>query len=101
MVRKGQSIAEIGPVLLDAPLDGVLRGLTHDGVPVTLGTKVIEVDPRGRAGEVRGIASDPDGSLRGSSLQSENGNVGRTDPAPNSPNSPDPGPRWPGPDPSP
>ena len=58
-VRAGQEIAEIGPVALTVPLDGVLRGLTHDGAPVTLGTKVIEVDPRGRVSEVWGIAERP------------------------------------------
>lgn len=58
-VRRDQPIAEISPALLDAPLDGVLRGLTHDGAPVNVGTKVIEVDPRGHAGEVRGIAERP------------------------------------------
>jgi hypothetical protein len=42
-----------------ALLDGVLRDLTHDDVPVTVGTKVIEVDPRGRVGEVGGIAERP------------------------------------------
>ena len=44
---------------MTAPLDGVLRGLTRDGVPVTVRTKIIEVDPRGQAGEVRGIAERP------------------------------------------
>jgi xanthine dehydrogenase accessory factor len=58
-VRAGQEVAEIGSVALTAPLDGVLRGLTHDGAPVTLGTKVIEVEPRGRVGEVWGIAERP------------------------------------------
>jgi xanthine dehydrogenase accessory factor len=58
-VRKGQEIAEIGSVILTAPLDGLLRGLTHDGVPVTARTKVIEVDPRNREAEVRGIAERP------------------------------------------
>lgn len=58
-VRQGQGIAEIGPVTLAAPLDGVLRGLTRDGVPVTTRTKVIEVDPRGAAAEVRGIGERP------------------------------------------
>lgn len=58
-MRQGQEIAEIGPVVLSAPLDGVLRGLTHDDVPVSVGTKVIEVDPRGRVGEVRGIVERP------------------------------------------
>jgi len=42
-----------------APLDGVLRGLTHDDVPVSVGTKDIEVDPRGRVEEVRGIGERP------------------------------------------
>jgi xanthine dehydrogenase accessory factor len=56
VVRQGQELAQIGSMALTAPLDGVLRGLTHDGVPVTTRTKVIEVDPRIREAEVRGIA---------------------------------------------
>jgi len=55
-VLRGQPIAEIDSVSLTAPLDGLVRGLTHDGVPVKMRTKVIEVDPRCRAAEVRGIA---------------------------------------------
>jgi xanthine dehydrogenase accessory factor len=58
-VRKGQQVAEIGSMALTAPLDGLLRGLTHDGVPVSVRTKVIEVDPRSREAEVRGIAERP------------------------------------------
>jgi xanthine dehydrogenase accessory factor len=58
-VRKGQEIAEIGSMALTAPLDGLLRGLTHDGVPVSVRTKVVEVDPRNREAEVRGIAERP------------------------------------------
>jgi xanthine dehydrogenase accessory factor len=58
-VRKGQEIAEIGSMALTAPLDGLLRGLTRHGVPVTVRTKVIEVDPRGREAEVRGIGERP------------------------------------------
>jgi xanthine dehydrogenase accessory factor len=58
-VRRGQEVAEIESTPLKAPMDGVLRGLTHEGVPVTVGTKVIEVDPRGAGGEVRGIAERP------------------------------------------
>jgi xanthine dehydrogenase accessory factor len=58
-VRQGQEIAEIGPTVLTAPLDGVLRGLTRDRVPVSARTKVIEVDPRGSAAEVRGIGERP------------------------------------------
>jgi xanthine dehydrogenase accessory factor len=44
---------------LAAPLDGVLRGLTRDGVPVTARTKVMEVDPRGLAAGVQGISERP------------------------------------------
>ena len=46
-VERGAVVAWIGGVVLCAPISGVIRGLTHDDVPVTLGTKVIEVDPRG------------------------------------------------------
>ena len=44
---------------LVAPLTGVLRGLTRDGVSVGVGTKVIEVDPRGPAAVVAGIGERP------------------------------------------
>ena len=59
VVRQGQPIAEIGSTVLTAPLDGVLRGLTRDGVPVNTMTKVIEIDPRGMAADAREIAERP------------------------------------------
>ena len=59
IVRKGQPVAQIDDQALFAPLDGVLRGLTHDGVPVQVKTKVIEVDPRGAAAKVSGIGERP------------------------------------------
>jgi xanthine dehydrogenase accessory factor len=58
-VRAGQVVAQIGPATLIAPLDGVLRGLTRDGVPVSKGTKVVEVDPRGPSAVVTGIGERP------------------------------------------
>ena len=58
-VRRGEEVARVGDTALLAPLDGVLRGLTHDDVPIAAGTKVIEVDPRGRVDEVRGIGERP------------------------------------------
>jgi xanthine dehydrogenase accessory factor len=58
-VRQGQVVAEINGQPLTAPLDGVLRGLTRDGVPVAVKTKVIEVDPRGESAQVSGIAERP------------------------------------------
>ncbi|MFO7584539.1 MAG: hypothetical protein R6W69_07400 [Anaerolineales bacterium] len=58
-VRRGQVVAEINGQPLTAPLDGVLRGLTRDGVLVAVKTKVIEVDPRGESAQVSGIAERP------------------------------------------
>lgn len=58
-VRQGQEVARIDSMALTAPLDGVLRGLTRDAVPVTARTKVIEVDPRGRVSAVHGIVERP------------------------------------------
>ena len=61
-------VAHIGAVPLRAPLAGALRGLTRNGVWVTEGAKVIEVDPRGTAAVVTGIGERPgrigDGVLR-------------------------------------
>jgi xanthine dehydrogenase accessory factor len=54
-VRAGDEIARIDDTLLTATLDGVLRGLTHDGVPVVAGTRVIEIDPRGDPAQIGGI----------------------------------------------
>ena len=58
-VSAGQPVAGIGADVLVAPLDGVLRGLTRNGVPVAAGTKVIEVDPRGTGATVTGIGERP------------------------------------------
>jgi xanthine dehydrogenase accessory factor len=58
-VAAGEVIARIDETPLTAPLSGVLRGLTHDGVPVAAGTKVIEIDPRGDPALVRGIGERP------------------------------------------
>jgi xanthine dehydrogenase accessory factor len=58
-VKAGDPIGAVGSYLLTAPLDGVLRGLVRDGVPVSAGAKVIEVDPRGDPGLVRGIGERP------------------------------------------
>jgi xanthine dehydrogenase accessory factor len=58
-VRQGEVVATIGDERLRAPLDGILRGLVHDGVPVELGAKVLEVDPRGDVAKVIGIGPRP------------------------------------------
>jgi xanthine dehydrogenase accessory factor len=59
MVAGGQKVASIGEIILHAPIDGILRGLTHDNVPVTQKAKVIEVDPRGEQTNIAGIAERP------------------------------------------
>jgi xanthine dehydrogenase accessory factor len=58
-VTAGEAVAAIGDEPLLAPLDGILRGLVHDGVPVDAGAKVLEVDPRGDVGKVVGIGPRP------------------------------------------
>jgi xanthine dehydrogenase accessory factor len=58
-VSAGEVVATIGGDPLRAPLDGILRGLTHDGVPVAAGTKVVEVDPRGDVSKVTGLGERP------------------------------------------
>jgi xanthine dehydrogenase accessory factor len=59
IVTEGEEVAAIGDISLRAPIRGILRGLTHDGVPVAKKTKVIEVDPRGDQAQVTGIARRP------------------------------------------
>lgn len=58
-VSIGQPIACIDNHIVKAPLDGCLRGLTHPGASVRLGTKVVEIDPRGDATRSFGIAERP------------------------------------------
>lgn len=59
LVDSGERIATIGTHELTAPLAGVLRGLTRSGVTVDKGTKVIEIDPRGKAAPVTGLGERP------------------------------------------
>ncbi len=47
LVKKGQGIAEVDGSPIEAQFDGVLRGLLHDGLRVTAGMKVGDLDPRG------------------------------------------------------
>jgi xanthine dehydrogenase accessory factor len=54
-----QPISIIDGETLAAPLSGILRGLTHDAVPVMTRTKVIEIDPRSRGDEIAGLGERP------------------------------------------
>ena len=48
-VSRGDSIGRVGAFPAAAHLDGVLRGILHDGLLVRAGMKVADVDPRGVA----------------------------------------------------
>ncbi|NOT03108.1 MAG: hypothetical protein HOP27_00760 [Anaerolineales bacterium] len=58
-VIQSQEIASVDSTPLLAPITGILRGLTHDSVPVTSKTKIIEVDPRIHNAQTSGIAERP------------------------------------------
>lgn len=59
LVERGQEIAWIDETPLSAPLSGMVRGLTRDQVPVSIGTKVIEIDPRQSGAVIRGLGERP------------------------------------------
>ena len=46
-LKAGQVIATVGELSVNAPFDGVLRGLIHPSVPVQPRMKIGDVDPRG------------------------------------------------------
>jgi len=47
IVREGEVIAAVDDIPLEAPFNGVLRGLLHSGLEVEVGMKVGDLDPRG------------------------------------------------------
>jgi len=59
IVRAGELLARLEDHECRAPLDGAVRGLVRDGVAVAQGAKIVEIDPRGEAAQVRGIAERP------------------------------------------
>ena len=58
-VDQDMVIGVIAGTSLRAPIAGVIRGLTRDGVPVAALTKVIEVDPRGDPAAAFGLGVRP------------------------------------------
>ncbi|KAA5613635.1 hypothetical protein [Rhodovastum atsumiense] len=58
-VQAGEVIGTCGEVAVRAPLAGCLRGLVRSGIEVTAGVKLLEVDPRGAAGQWDGIPPRP------------------------------------------
>jgi xanthine dehydrogenase accessory factor len=63
-VQASQVLGLLGDQPIRAPIDGILRGVTHDGVQVRAGQKIVEVDPRG-APEVFGLGERPVAIARG------------------------------------
>lgn len=59
VVAVGQEIASINSTPLHAPISGIIRGITHNDVPIDLHTKVIEIDPRGEQAQLTGIGERP------------------------------------------
>ncbi|HEY1900262.1 MAG TPA: hypothetical protein VGG49_10740 [Steroidobacteraceae bacterium] len=57
-VQAGQFVGVIGQTPICAPLSGCLRGLTHDGVEVRCGQRIVEVDPRQPA-QIFGLGERP------------------------------------------
>lgn len=54
-VYKGFPLGLLGETTIEAPFDGVLRGIVRDGSNVPRGVKLVEIDPRGRKAQWTGI----------------------------------------------
>jgi xanthine dehydrogenase accessory factor len=59
VVREGEIIAWVDDTPVLAVFHGVVRGLTHDGVPVEAGNKIAEIDPRIGAVRLSGLDERP------------------------------------------
>lgn len=69
MVEKGQTLAMIGDVRVEASLTGVLRGIIRDGFDVTKGLKIADIDPRKEQKENCTTISDKARCIAGSVLE--------------------------------
>ncbi len=58
-VVRGEIVAVLAERFITAPLTGCIRGLTHHGVHVTAGTKVVEIDPRSDPSTCFGLGERP------------------------------------------
>lgn len=58
-VEQGQPVACVDETALVAQIGGVIRGVTRDGVRVSPGAKVVDIDPRGDAPGIDGIGERP------------------------------------------
>ena len=68
IVKKGDVIAFVGDTEVQATLDGMLRGLLHDGLTVPEHFKIADIDPRGEKADYLSC-SDKARALGGAVLQ--------------------------------
>jgi hypothetical protein len=52
---KNFTVGHLDGIAVTAPLDGVLRGVVRDGIEVSSGMKLLEIDPRGRRACLEGL----------------------------------------------
>ncbi len=68
LVVRGESLGRVGEKQICSALDGILRGLLHDGLEVQAGEKMADVDPRGASVDVHTI-SDKSRAIGGGVLE--------------------------------
>jgi xanthine dehydrogenase accessory factor len=54
-VQAGEVVGRIGERKLRVEVSGIIRGITRSGVRIKMGTKVVDVDPRGKEELIAGI----------------------------------------------
>lgn len=69
VVEKGQTLAMIGDVKVEATLTGVLRGIIRDGFAVDKGLKIADIDPRKEQKKNCDTISDKARCIAGSVLE--------------------------------
>jgi len=67
-VKKGEIVAKVGEQKIQASIDGVIRGMINQGLIVTEGFKIGDIDPRGEAAFCHTI-SDKARSIAGGVLE--------------------------------
>ncbi len=68
LVQRGERLGRVGSSPVLSPLDGLLRGLLHDGLEVRAGEKIADVDPRGDQVDVHTL-SDKSRAVGGGVLE--------------------------------
>jgi xanthine dehydrogenase accessory factor len=58
-VERGQRVGKVGENVIQAPLAGTIRGLTHDGATVDVGTKILEIDANANGAVWHGLGLRP------------------------------------------